>query len=210
MRILGVVSANYFRGICADLDFNTYPFVDLTGRNTVINNGATQTLNKALFVNPTDTTNNHMVLTNNNNDFDLQHDFDISFKFKINTLKPVQYLFALGMLDLTQSYVNGVIEIAILSSDMKIYTDLQQTPSPYLSLVPSFAILAGTEYLYKLQRRGDVYTVFIDGGIVATGTNTNFTYKKIKERVAYLGRTAGNTVSGGFDGTIEDFKYQTF
>ncbi len=209
MRILSVVSANYFRGICADLDFNTYPFVDLTGRHTVINNGATQTLNKALFVNPTHTTSNHMVLTNNN-DFDLQHDFDISFKFKINTLKTVQYLFALGMLDLTQSYVNGAIEITILSSDMKIYTDLQQTPSPYLSLVSSSAILAGTEYLYKLQRRGDVYTVFIDGGIVATGTNTNFTYKKIKERVAYLGRAAGNIVVGGFDGTIEDFKYQTF
>ena len=93
---------------------------------------------------------------------------------------------------------------------MKIYTDLQQTPSPYLSMASSSAISAGVEYLYKLEKRGNVYTVFIDGVIVAIGTNTNFTYKKIKERVVYLGRSPSNTIVGCFDGTIDDFKYQVF
>lgn len=210
MRILGVLKLSDFVGVCSDIDFSSYPFVDLTGRHSVVNNGVLQSSNKALFVNPTHDTNNHMVLTGSNNDFNLQRDFDVSLKFKINTLKVLQYIFSVGMLDLTQSDVSGMIKVAVLSGDMKVYTDFQQSPSPYLSLVSSSTISAGVEYLYKLQKRGNVYTVFIDGGVVAVGTNTNFAYKKIKERVVYLGRQSSNSIVGCFDGTIDDFKYQTF
>ena len=97
MRPLGVLKLSDFVGVCSDMDFSGYPFVDLTGRHSIVNNGALQSSNKALFVNPMHDTNNHLVLTSNNNDFNLQHDFDISFRFKINTLKAVQHVFSIGM-----------------------------------------------------------------------------------------------------------------
>lgn len=202
--LLGVLGSKL--KIALNMDFTVYPFVDLTNRHTVALNGATLQTGTALFVNPSSSDNNHLVLDANRGDFALQRDFDLSFKFKvINANFPFENVVCFGVSDFVDTAAKGVLGFTYTTDGAM---NLSHTVGGYqLSLATTIMVSTGVEAAYLLQKRGAVYTHFING--VSAGTATIVTaLPDIKTRVMFLGRSAFAGTFGGYQGTLDDLKLE--
>lgn len=204
MRPLGVLGSKV--KIALDMDFTVYPFVDLTNRHTVTMNGATLQGGKALFVNPSPSDNNHLIIDGNRGDFALQRDFDLSFKFKvINANYPFESIMAFGVSDFVNTAVNGALGFSYTTDGA---VNLSHSVAGYqLSLATTIMTNTNVEATYLLQKRGSVYTHFINGVSAGSATITT-ALPNISTRVLFLGRSAFTGTFGGYQGTLDDLKLE--
>lgn len=204
MRTLGVLGSKV--KIALDMDFTVYPFVDLTNRHTVTLNGATLQTGKALFVNPSPSDNNHLIIDGNRGDFALQRDFDLSFKFKvINANYPYENVVSFGVDDFVNTAVNGALSFSYTTDGAM---NLSYTVGGYqLSLATTIMVNTGVEATYLLQKRGTNYTHFIDGALAGSATVTT-ALPNISTRVLFLGRSAFTGTFGCYQGTLDDLKLE--
>jgi len=204
MRPLGVLGSKL--KIALNMDFTVYPFVDLTNRHTVTLNGATMQTGKALFVNPLSNDDNHLVLDANRGDFALQRDFDLSFKFKVIDAKfPFENIMSFGVDNFVNTAANGVLGFSYTTDGA---VNLSHSTLGYqLSLATTIMVNTGVEATYLLQKRGSVYTHFINGVSAGSATVTT-ALPNISTRVLFLGRSAFPGTFGGYHGTLDDLKLE--
>lgn len=204
MRILGVLRSKV--KIALNMDFTVYPFVDLTNRHTVTLNGATLQTGKALFVNPSPSDNNHLILDANRGDFALQRDFDLSFRFKvINANFPFEIIMSFGVDDFVDTAANGVLGFSYTTDGA---VNLTHSAGGYqLSLATTIMTNTNVEATYLLQKRGTNYTHFIDGVLAGSATIAT-ALPDISTRVLFLGRSAFTGTFGGYQGTLDDLKLE--
>ncbi len=188
------------------MDFNSFPFIDLTGANTVTqqqSGGGSVSLSngKAFFNNPTHADGGWLLIDGGvKSILNGQKDFDFVFKFTLdaNLSKTNVYVATIGRFPIELS--SSVINIGVITSDLKLRTTVQDNLG-YVENVSLITLQLGQEYSYKLQKRGNNFEIFINN--VSQGTITRDMNQDVN-RVLLLGKTNGNTITGCFHGLIDD------
>lgn len=198
MRVAGVycgaLKAPVFAGSVLKMDFNTLPFIDLTNRHTITNNGVTISGGKAFFNNPAAT--DYRLETDASNDFDFQRDFDISLKVTPSSFSKSQQLFlVVGNLPSNSLSLRfnstGSMGINAVQGGSTVFDD---------NSLASFSM--GVEYTVKLVVRGSSVKVFANSSRIFNITLSG----RIKlPRKVYL---SSNSTGNSFHGFIEDLDYK--
>ncbi len=201
--LLGILkrSLNYLK-----MDFNSFPFIDLTGINTVTqqqSGGGSVSLSngKAFFNNPTHDDGGWLLIDGGvQSILNGQKDFDFVFKFTLaaDLSKNVLFVATIGRFPIVWGI--SVINIGIITSDLKLRTSVQDNLG-YVENVSLITLQLGQEYSYKLQKRGNNFEIFINN--VSQGTITRAMNQDVN-RVLLLGKTNGNSIIGCFHGLIDD------
>lgn len=198
---LGVLKQPNFIGVAVDLDFNTFPFVDLTTRHAVNNTNVTQVSNKAFFNNPNNNSLARLEVVNRLKDFNLQTDFDLTFTFNVQTFVGKSDQVLVSLLD---GLGNSLIEV-FLNPDGKLRTHFVQ--ENVISLLSSTGLITGgLDFDFKLGRRASTVKMYCNNIEIATGI---ITARYNIARKLILGARAD--INGyGLYGTIDNFKFESF
>lgn len=178
-------------------DFNTFPFVDTTGRHTITNTGVTQVGSAAYFNNPTSASVATLVISDNQNDFRLQDDFEVSFSMNlVAMLSTEQLLFSLYNVAEThhiQCYVlnNGVLVIVINGIGV--------------ASTPINTIAANTTYNIRVERRGTQLRIWVND--VVSATVTIAALADVPRRLVLGAKDSIPYPGYGIYGTLDNFRF---
>ena len=200
--LLGVLGGGNFIGLAVNIDFDTFPFVDLTGRHTVTNiAGVTQVSGKANFTNPA---GQALKVSGRTKDFNMQKDFDFTCNVKVDTItgtdKVLFEFFEAANPPMGSHFTcflangNGTLRTYFRQAVTQIYADSSST---------GYFIPAGVEVAIKIERRGSTVKTYVDG--IVRSTITTLTARTNVWRDLYL-----SDPTYGFVGTMDNFKYETF
>jgi len=187
------------KNLCS-LDFESFPFVDTTGRHTISNYGVTQSGGSAYFNNPSDNSLARLEVVGNENDFNLQNDFDISFTVNIPSFagRGDQLFFTITNLSNTeialQCYIKNTGEIYLVF--------------PSATFITSTGIIAAaTSYNIRIERRGTSAQIWVNDIARATVTPSIPAIPN-EPRKLVLGASTHSIINGaGINGTIDNFKF---
>lgn len=162
---------NKFRTVC-DLQCNSLPFADTSGKTSITNYGVTVDNERAYFNNPTDTSTAALyiyTLSHYNSDFRLQGDFNIFFDVVVDTFsgKTDQLLFSITS---GSGPSDPVVECYIKNTGC-IYLNF---PNNLGGLVTYYTadgtIVAGTTYRMRIEKTGDLAQIWVNDTCRAIST----------------------------------------
>lgn len=162
---------NKFRTVC-DLQCNSLPFADTSGKTYITNYGVTVDNARAYFNNPTDTSTAALyiyTLSHYNSDFRLQGDFNIFFDVVVDTFsgKTDQLLFSITS---GSGPSDPVVECYIKNTG-RIYLNF---PNNLGGLVTYYTadgtIVAGTTYRMRIEKTGDLAQIWVNDTCRAIST----------------------------------------
>ena len=191
LSLHGVNCQKLFTGTALSLNFNTFPFVDSTGRHTV--SGGVQSGSSALFtVSPA---TGSISISGTNKDFVLVGDFGITCTINIPVLGGNETIWILGTYSTTDyvtAYVTGTGSITVYLPAFGGVTAMSSTATGY-------TIPLSTPVVVKVAKIGTKAYLYCDG-VIRASVNLGALVKK--HRDLYLGTTPG--VGAHFGGTIDD------
>lgn len=192
------VDFKLLKNLCS-LDFESFPFVDTTGRHTIYNFGVTQSGGSAYFNNPSNSSLVRLEILGNQYDFNLQSDFDISFTSNVVSFagRGDQLFFTIENADGTSA-----LECYVKNTG-QIYLNF-----PSATLTTSTGIIgAATSYNIRIERRGTSAQIWVNDIARATVTPSILAIPN-EPRKLVLGASARSVVNGaGINGTIDNFKF---
>ena len=190
---LGVLKKKVFTGIALNIPFSAGGVNDISGRHTVVNTNVTVPGSDGVFHTA------FLQIVNNLSDFNLQRDFDFTFKFNHEQVAWTDSpLFSIYGDDTT--VITGVY-----SSSNRIGVKVKTKNTEALQTVYSANNIytVGGYGNYKFERRGSTLSVYFNNVLVITvALPTNFSNINRNFR---LGTDAIDTF-GAF-GHFDDFKY---
>lgn len=191
LSLHGVNCQKLFTGTALSLNFNTFPFVDSTGRHTV--SGGVQSGSSALFtVSPSA---GAITISRTNKDFLLVGDFGITCTINMPVLGSNQTIWILGTYSTTDyvtAYVTGTGSITVYLPAFGVATAMSSNQTGY-------TIPLSTPVVVKVAKIGTKAYLYCDG-VIRASVNLGALVKK--HRDLYLGDTQG--VNAHFVGTIDD------
>lgn len=192
------VDFKLLKTLCA-LYFESFPFVEDAGRHTVSNFGVTQSGGSAYFNNPSDSSLARLEVLGNQDDFNLQNDFDISFTANVASFsgRSDQILFSIE-----NDSVTSVVECYIKNTG-QIYLNF-----PSATFITSTGIIgAATSYNIRIERRGTSAQIWVNDIARAIVTPSIPAILNVPRKLV-LGASARTGINGfGINGTIDNFKF---
>lgn len=201
LSLHGVNCQKLFTGTALSLNFDTFPFVDSTGRHTVT--GGTLSSGANLVVAGQSSPSGGVIVTGSLKDFILGKDFDVVCTINMSTHSGADKL-VWSLRDPTNAssdpyplevYVKntGVVVANMAAYDNNIALFSSQT---------GYTIPLSTNVVVRLVKIGTALSLYCGGVLRANGTLGN---PIKKTRALYIGILPGLPLS--FGGTIDDFTW---
>lgn len=205
----GDIGNTYFSRVAklANLNFDSFPFTDSTGRNFVSNVGVTQDTNRAYFNNPTDSSKNYLVINSSGtfNNFNLQNNFEVVFDITIPTFAgkgdhcffSIQDTAMYNGTDFVQCYVKNTGQIWL------------NFPGTAPMTSATGVIVAGNTYTIRVVKNGAQGELWV--GNIKRASTSSIPSITDKPRVIVLGSIPNTLVNGGgINGYMDNFQFLSY